>query len=73
MDAVRASMMTPQSPESTMEEGLLIGSDFSGGYGSITPEPSIESPEPVVVGKVKKSKKSIATSSKNAGKMPQGQ
>jgi hypothetical protein len=56
-----------------MEEGLLIGSDFSGGYGSITPEPSIESPEPVVVGKVKKSKKSIATSSKNAGKMPQGQ
>ena len=51
--------MTPESPESAMEEGLLIGSDFGSNYGSVErDEPVLEPPEGVVVGKGKKKAKS---------------
>lgn len=48
-----------------MEEGLLIGSDFDGGYGSIQQdqEPTIVQPEEAVVAKTKaKSKRQAASS-----------
>jgi hypothetical protein len=49
--------MTPESVVSTMEEGLLIGSDLNG-YGSIEPtEQTLTQPEEVIVGKGKKGKK----------------
>ncbi|KAK5689323.1 hypothetical protein LTR17_026340 [Elasticomyces elasticus] len=46
--------MTPDSPslDSTMEEGLLIGSDLGTGYGSIVEperEPTLEQPEETIV------------------------
>ena len=46
-----AKILTPQSPDSSMEEGLLIGSDHGSGYGSISPaEPTLEQPAEVLVG-----------------------
>ena len=63
-----ATALTPGSPESSMEEGLLIGGDFGQGYGSIErTEPTIEAPEEVVVGKGKKKMNSSAAS-KGSGK-----
>ena len=55
----RSNVMTPESPERAMEEGLLIGSDFGSNYGSVErDEPVLEPPEGVVVGKGKKKAKS---------------
>lgn len=55
----RANILTPESPESVMEEGLLIGSDFGSGYGTVEhTEPVLEPPDEVVVGKGKKKAKS---------------
>ena len=63
-----ASVVTPESTDSAMEEGLLIGSDFGSGYGSTErAEPTIEQPEEVVAGKGKKKK----TDGKGTGKRPQ--
>ena len=54
-DFGRANVLTPESPESAMEEGLLIGSDFGSDYGSVKrTEPVLEPPEEIVVGKGKK-------------------
>ena len=70
-DFRQANLMTPQSPENAMEEGLLIGSDISTGYGSIEPsEPTIEQPEEIVVGKGKKKKTSSVATTKAPGKRP---
>ena len=50
----RRDLLTPESPDSTMEEGL-IGSGYRAGYGSISrPEPTLHQPEEVMVGKGKK-------------------
>lgn len=58
----RANILTPESPESAMEEGLLIGSDFGSGYSSVErAEPVLKSPEEVVVGKGKKKAKSASS------------
>lgn len=59
-----ANVLTPErseSDESAMEEGLLLGSDFEGGYQTISHpglerETVIEQPEGVVVGLGKKGK-----------------
>ncbi|KAK0314628.1 hypothetical protein LTR01_001452 [Friedmanniomyces endolithicus] len=65
MQTVRPAVSTPSSPDadSAMEEGLLIGSEFGTGYGSIsTPEPdhahdvTLEQPAEVVVGSSSKPK-----------------
>ena len=59
----RSNILTPESPESAMEEGLLIGSDFGSNYGSVDRsqyEPVLESPEEIVVGKGKKKAKSVS-------------
>jgi hypothetical protein len=54
-DLGRTTVLTPESPESAMEEGLLIGSDFGSDYGSVKRiEPVLEPPEEIVVGKGKK-------------------
>lgn len=53
----QASVLTPDSLDSALEEGLLIGSDNGEGYGAIVdPEPILEQPEEVSVGKGKKKK-----------------
>lgn len=58
-DLGRATVLTPESPESAMEEGLLIGSDFGSDYGSVKrAEPILEPPEEIVVGKGKKKMRS---------------
>ena len=58
-DFGRATVLTPESPESVMEEGLLIGSDFGSGYGAVErAEPVLEPPNEIVVGKGKKKAKS---------------
>ena len=63
----RANVLTPETPESTMEQGLLIGSDCGSDYGSVDrPEPTLEQPQEVVVGKGKK-KKAINSA---VGKIP---
>ena len=70
--APRSPQLTPESAASTMEEGLLIGSDFETGYGSIEPsEPTLEQPEEVVVGKGKKKKSSTNGTSKAAANKQQ--
>ncbi|TKA40758.1 hypothetical protein B0A54_08027 [Friedmanniomyces endolithicus] len=65
MQNARIPVSTPSSPDadSAMEEGLLIGSEFGTGYGSIStpePEPSrdpmLEQPAEIVVGSSSKSK-----------------
>lgn len=64
-----APAIVPQAPESLMEEGLLIGSDFASNssYGTIqTPEQSIDQEEQVVMSKSKK-KKAVAKD-ENAGR-----
>ena len=64
----RANVLTPESPESIMEEGLLIGSDFGSSYGAIDrTEPVLEPPHEIVVGKGKKKAKSSG-SQKSASK-----
>lgn len=55
----QASVLTPASQESAMEEGLLIGSDLGSSDGFVETEPVIEAEE-VVVSKGKK--KSTAAS-----------
>ena len=68
----QANILTPECPESVMEEGLLIGSDIGSGYGSIErPEPTLDQPAEVVVGKGKKKKNSHTGSGKAAGKKPE--
>lgn len=63
------NLVTPESSDSAMEEGLLIGSDFSTGYGSIShPECTLEQPDEVVVGG--KGKKKAGRGGKNSGKKP---
>lgn len=58
----QSNILTPdrsESEESAMEEGLLLGSDFEGGYQTISREEEtvVEQPEGVVVGgKVRKGK-----------------
>lgn len=68
-----AGVFTPEREESAMEEGLLIGSDFDGGYQTMDAdrdeETTVEQPESVVVGKGKgkgKAKKKDATPAKNS-------
>lgn len=60
-DFRQANILTPEQSESAMEEGLLIGSDFEGGYQTMAreDETTIEQPEGVVVvkGKSKGTKK----------------
>ena len=64
-DPGRSNVVTPESPESAMEEGLLIGSDFGSDYGSVKrTEPVLKSPEEVVVGK---GKKKVRSSSSHKG------
>ena len=61
-DFRETNVLTPErsssSDESAMEEGLLLGSDFEGGYQTISREEDtvVEQPEGVVVGKGKKGK-----------------
>lgn len=61
------TVLTPQASDSAMEEGLLIGSDFEGGYQTISrdDETVIEQPEGIAVtkGKGKGKKKVIASAS----------
>ena len=65
----RTNILTPESPDSAMEEGLLMRSDFDTGYGSIgRSEPTIDQPEQVVVGKGKKKKVSSSNSYNDSGK-----
>ena len=60
-DLHQADILTPHSHDSAMEEGLLISSDGSTGYGSTAhAEPTIEQPDKVIVGKGKKKKKKKA-------------
>lgn len=67
----QASVLTPERSESAMEEGLLIGSDFEGGYQTIDRDEgtTVEQPDSVVVskgkvkGKKKAAKRSDSTSS----------
>jgi len=67
--AQHVNVATPAASESAMEEGLLIGSDFEHGYGSIqqTDEPVVQEPEEIVVsrpkGKGKKSSQSTPAAS----------
>lgn len=69
VSSMQTPTMTSESVASTMEEGLLIGSDHNG-YGSIEPvEPTLVQPEEVVVGKGKKSKKAADGSSKRVAKV----
>ena len=70
--AQHVNVATPAASESAMEEGLLIGSDFEHGYGSIqqTDEPVVQEPEEIVVsrpkGKGKKSSQSTPAASSSA-------
>lgn len=58
-DTGRTNILTPETPESALEEGLLIGSDFGSGYGAVESyEPILEQPEEIVIGKGKKKAKS---------------
>lgn len=54
-DFGQANILTPEQSESVMEEGLLIGSDFGGGYQTMArdDETTIEQPEGAVVVKTK--------------------
>lgn len=68
-DFGRSNVMTPESPESAMEEGLLIGSDFGSSYGAVErEEPVLEPPEGIVVGKGKKKVKNGGGSQKGSTK-----
>ena len=62
-DFRQANILTPEQSESAMEEGLLIGSDFEGGYQTMSSrddETVVEQPERVVVVKGKgKGKKKV--------------
>ena len=61
--------LTPQSTEASMEEGLLIGSDFGTDYGAIErADTTIEQPQEIMVGKGKK--KRTSGSEKSQGKKP---
>ena len=65
----RADVLTPETQDDSMEQGLLIGSDFGSSYGSVDrSEPTIEQPEEVVVGKGKAKKGRGVTGDKNTGK-----
>lgn len=58
----QANTLTPQVSDSAIEEGLLIGSDFEGGYQTISRDEDavVEQPENVVVVKAKaKGKKKV--------------
>ena len=82
-DLRQANVLTPQTSESAMEEGLLIGSDFEGGYQTISSrdeEPAGQQAENVVVvkGKAKGKKKAVrsedaAAASTREGGNDQGQ
>lgn len=57
-DFRQANVLPPYTPDSALEEVLLIGSDLETGYGSIAhSERTIKEPEEVVVSKGKKKKK----------------
>lgn len=63
----QANVVTPSSPESAMEEGLLI--DHGAGYGSVDHgEPVIREPEEVIVAKGSKKKATSSSSSKVSGR-----
>lgn len=67
-DFGRANVLTPESPESVMEEGLLIGSDFGSSYGAVErTEPVLEPPNEIVVGKGKKKAKSSGSEKSATG------
>ena len=64
--AYQPRVLTPDSLDSALEEGLLIGSNSGEGYGTIIDRgPTLEQPEEVFVGKGKK-KKTAGTVTKNA-------
>lgn len=60
-----ATVHTPTSEETMMEEGLLIGPELSKNYGAVKiTEPTVCEPAEVVVGKGKK-KRVVESSSKS--------
>lgn len=75
-DFRQANVVTPEASESAMEEGLLIGSDFDGGYQTISKdeEPATQQAENVVVVKGKaKGKKKVVRSEDATGASDLGQ